>query len=195
MRRAFRTVLLLLTLAGAWAYHHAPDSPGYELLPDMAHSVAYDAYAPNPVTRDRQTLQAPVPGTIPVSGPLPFRYAATPEDAERAGRELHNPIPASPAALRRGHEVYQTFCAVCHGALGAGDGPVIAKKFPNPPSYTSPRLRTMPDGQIFHVITRGTAVMPAYAGQISPEDRWKAIHYVRLLQTRAPVKLAEAVRP
>jgi mono/diheme cytochrome c family protein len=195
MRKARRAVLVLLTLVASWAYHHDPASPGYELLPDMAHSVAYDAYSPNPVTRDGLTLQPPVPGTLAVGGPLPFRYAATPEDAERAGRELRNPVRPSPAALRRGHEVYQTFCSVCHGTLGAGDGPIIAKKFPNPPSYTSPRLLAMPDGQIFHVITRGTAVMPSYAGQISPEDRWKVIHYVRRLQERAPFRLAKADRP
>jgi mono/diheme cytochrome c family protein len=194
MRKIRIVLLLLLVAAAGWAYHHNPASPGYEFMPDMARSVAYDAYSPNPVFRDGKTLQAPVPGTIPVGGPLPFRYAATPEEAERAGRELRNPFRPSPAVLARGREVYTNFCAVCHGARGAGDGPIIPR-FPNPPSYTSARLLAMPDGQIFHVITRGTAVMPAYAGQIAPADRWKVIHYVRLLQTRAPMKLAEVHRP
>ena len=189
-------VLLLLVGAAGWVYHHGPDSRGYELLPDMAHSVAYDAYAPNPVFRDGKTLQAPVPGTIAVGAPLPFRYAATTRDAERAGRELRNPFPPSPAVLTRGREVYTTFCAVCHGEQGAGDGPVIqTRKFPNPPSYTDVRLLAMPDGQIFHVITRGTELMPSYAGQIAPEDRWKVIHHIRRLQTRPPIRLAEVGRP
>ena len=188
-------VLVVLVAAAAWVYHHGPASPGYELLPDMAHSVAYDAYAPNPVFRDGKTLQPPVPGTIAVGAPLPFRYAATTEDAERAGRELHNPFPSSPAVLARGREVYTTFCAVCHGDKGAGDGPIIqTRKFPNPPSYTDARLLSMPDGQIFHVITRGTELMPAYAGQIAPEDRWKAIHWVRRLQARTPLMKLAAVR-
>ncbi|HEX4960141.1 MAG TPA: cytochrome c [Thermoanaerobaculia bacterium] len=175
--------LLLLTTFAAWATHRDPASPGYEFIPDMARSVPYDAYAPNPVTRDGKTLQPPVPGTIAYGGPLPFRYAATPEDAVRAGRELHSPFPPSPAVLARGQVVYQTFCAVCHGALGAGDGPIIPK-FPNPPSYTSARLLAMPDGQIFHVITCGSGMMPAYAGQISPDDRWKAVAWVRTLQAQ-----------
>ena len=194
--KTFRKVrffaLLLLTAFAAWASHHDPASPGYEFIPDMARSVPYDAYAPNPVTRDHRTLQPPVPGTIAWGGPLPFHYAATAEDAVRAGRELRNPIPPSPAALARGREVYQTFCAVCHGARGAGDGPLIPK-FPNPPSYTSARLLAMPDGQIFHVITRGSGMMPAYAGQIAPEDRWKVVAWVRTLQGRAlrvPVEVA-----
>ena len=133
----------------------------------MARSVPYDAYAPNPVTRDRQTLQPPVPGTIAWGGPLPFHYAATAEDAERAGRELRNPVPAEPGGPGPRPRGLQTFCAVCHGARGAGDGPLIPK-FPNPPSYTSARLLAMADGQIFHVITRGSGMMPAYAGQIAP---------------------------
>lgn len=187
-------VLLLLTALGAWASHHDPTSPGYEFMPDMARSVPYDAYAPNPVTRDGKTLQPPVPGTIAWNGPLPFHYAATPEDAVRAGLELHNPVPPTPAALARGHEVYQTFCAVCHGARGAGDGPLIPR-FPNPPAYTSARLLDMPDGQIFHVITRGSGMMPAYGGQISPEDRWRAVHWLRRLQGRALRGQQELARP
>jgi mono/diheme cytochrome c family protein len=194
VRYARALLLLVLTTAVAGATHRDGASPGYQFMPDMARSVPYDAYAPNPVTRDGATLQAPVRGTIPVGGPLPFRYAATPEDALRAGRELRNPFPPSPAVLARGRQVYRTFCAVCHGETGAGDGPLIPK-FPNPPSYTSARLLAMPDGQIFHVITRGSGLMPSYAGQISPADRWKAVRYLRLLQARAPLKLAEASPP
>ncbi|HEV8581601.1 MAG TPA: cytochrome c [Thermoanaerobaculia bacterium] len=198
MRKARSFLLLVLTavVAGAvaGATHRDSTSPGYQFMPDMAHSVPYDAYAPNRVTRDGATLQAPVPGTIPVAGPLPFRYAANPEGAARAGRELRNPFPPSPAVLARGQRVYQTFCAVCHGETGAGDGPLIPK-FPNPPSYTSARLLQMPDGQIFHVITRGSGMMPAYAGQISPDDRWKAVRYVRRLQARPLLRLAEAPPP
>jgi mono/diheme cytochrome c family protein len=192
LRKVRFFVLLLLTALAAFAVHGDPGSPGYEFIPDMARSVPYDAYAPNPVTRDGRTLQPPVPGTIAWDGPPPFHYAATPEDAERAGRELRNPFPPSPAALARGRAVFQTFCAVCHGARGAGDGPLIPK-FPNPPSYTSARLITMADGQIFHVITRGSGMMPAYAGQIAPEDRWKVVAWVRTLQGRAlrlPVEAA-----
>jgi len=182
MRKIRLSILVFLAALASVAARHEDDLR-YEFVPDMAHSVPYDAYAPNPVTRDGQTLQAPVPGTVP-RGMLPYRYAATAEEASRAGRELVNPIAASTAALARGRAVYETFCLVCHGAAGAGDGPLIPK-FPNPPSYTSARLLTLPDGQIFHVITRGTDIMPGYAGQIAPDDRWKAVLYVRTLQAAA----------
>lgn len=178
--RKIRLAVLLVLVALAAGAGRWTAGTGYEFIPDMARSVPYDAFAPNPVTRDGKTFQPPVPGTV-ARGNLPFRYAATPEDAERAGRELHNPVTPSGIALARGRAVYQTFCIVCHGARGAGDGPLIPK-FPNPPSYASARLLAMPDGQIFHVITRGTGMMPSYAGQISPDDRWKVILYVRTLQ-------------
>ena len=169
-------VLLLLLLAVGCGKTH----PGYEFIPDMARSVPYDAFDLNPVTRNGQTLQRPVPGTV-ARGALPFRYGATPEEAERAGRELVNPFPASPTVLARGEAIYRTFCWVCHGETGQGDGPIIPK-FPNPPSYTSDRVRALSAGHLFHVITRGTGLMPAYAAQISPEDRWRVIRYVQKLQ-------------
>src|SRR5262249_54461887 len=65
---------------------------GYEYMPDMAVSVPYDTFARNPVTRNGMTQQLPVRGTIP-RGFLPLHYSNTPEDAERAGRELTFPHP------------------------------------------------------------------------------------------------------
>ncbi|HTQ80185.1 MAG TPA: c-type cytochrome [Thermoanaerobaculia bacterium] len=174
MKRLTSVVLLLLA-AGC-----SKSSPGYEFVPDMAHTVPYDAFDPNPVTANGQTLQRPVAGTV-ARGALPFRYAATPEDAERAGRELQDPFAPTPEVLVRGEAVYRTFCWVCHGETGQGDGPIIPK-FPNPPSYTSDRVRALPEGRIFHIITRGSGLMPAYATQISPEDRWKVVRYVERLR-------------
>jgi mono/diheme cytochrome c family protein len=185
-RRPVLAVGCALLSLSTTACRKAGIHPGYELyFHDMAHSTPYDAFQPNPVTRDGKTLQRPVPGTVPV-GHLPFRYAATPEEAVRAGRELTDPFPATAATLARGQAVYQTFCWVCHGSTGQGDGPIIPR-FPNPPAYNSERVRAFPEGQIFHVITRGTAIMPSYAAQISPEDRWKVVRYVETLQ-RLPAK-------
>src|SRR6185295_12577433 len=181
----FVTFAALTALAASTTgCRHDPASPGYTYMPDMAYAVSYDAYAPNPNTRDGQTLQRPVAGTIP-RGFRPLHYAATAVDAERAGRELANPFTATPEDLARGEAVFRTFCRVCHGDRGLGDGPIIPK-FPAPPSYHSDRLLRMADGQIFHTITYGTALMPSYAAQITPEDRWRAVLFVRRLQALGP---------
>jgi len=149
----------------------------------MAYSTPYNSFAPNPVTRDGKTLQPPVAGTVP-RGYHPFRYEATSDDALRAGRELRNPVAPSAEALSHGRALYETFCLVCHGAQGQGDGPLVPR-IPNPPAYTSERVRAMAPGQIFHVISRGSGRMPSYAAQIPYEDRWLVVLYVSALRARA----------
>jgi len=158
----------------------AAEKRGFEYMPNMVYSLAYDSFAPNPITRDGLTLQRPVRGSIP-RGYLPLHYAATPEDAERAGRELQNPVPRTVRSAAEGQALFETYCAVCHGKQGAGDGPLVPK-IPNPPAYTSSRVRSMPVGQIFHVITFGSGRMPSYASQLSQNDRWLIAAHVRTLQ-------------
>lgn len=159
-----------------------PLKPNYEYMPDMVDSVAYDPFDPNPVTRDGRTFMAAAPGTI-ARGVEPFHYGKGEEEALRAGRELQNPVPATPEAVARGEQVYRSICSPCHGATGMADGPVVQKGFQPPPPLTDGRLKAMPDGQIFHVITRGGKVaMPPHAAQVTPVDRWNVIHYVRKLQ-------------
>jgi mono/diheme cytochrome c family protein len=160
-----------------------PIQPRREFLPDMVDSVPYDSFDPNPNTRDGKTLIAPPPGTV-ARGVTPFHYGATPAEAERAGRELHSPVPASPEALARGQAAFLAYCAHCHGPGGLGDGPVIPR-FPMPPSLVAERARSLPDGRLFHLITRGQGLMPAHGAQVVPADRWKIILHLRALQKAA----------
>jgi mono/diheme cytochrome c family protein len=170
---------LLSAIALAGCGRHA-DKRGFEYVRDMTYSIAYDSFAPNPVTRDGLTLQRPVRGTI-ARGHLPLHYDATPGQAERAGRELHNPIAPTARTAAEGKELFETYCAVCHGLSGAGDGPLIPK-IPNPPAYTSERVRNMPAGRLFHVMTYGSGRMPSYASQLSVTDRWLIAAHVQTLQ-------------
>jgi mono/diheme cytochrome c family protein len=179
-------VLLLVCLAGLGIANRSVQwnvaTPNYEFLPDMAHSVRYNSFASNSNFADRKTLQAPVPGTIP-RGSRPLHYQATPESAVQAGEELRNPYAASDQApAQRGAAVYGSFCQVCHGAGGRGDGPVVLRGFPAPPSLLAEHSVTLKDGQIFHILTFGQKNMPSYAAQIAEEDRWKVILYLRYLQ-------------
>ena len=181
---ALRTApLVVLALAGCGA---GGNDRAREYMPDMARGPAYKAFAPNPATRTGQTLQAPVPGTI-ARGHLayPFHYRAGEEEAARAGRELANPLAPTPATLEDGRGLYTTYCLVCHGANGKGDGPlVVAGKIPTPPAYTSDRVVAFPPGRLFHVVTKGTQdatgkqKMPSYAAQLTPGERWLVVTYV-----------------
>ena len=168
-----------------WASRRDVHRPNVEFAPDMAHGPRYAAFSPNPVFRSGQTLQAPAPGTIP-RGWMPLHYAATPADATRAGEELQSPLArGDAAALARGEQVFTTFCVPCHGAGARGDGVVTTRGVPPPPSLLAEHAVTLRDGQLFHILTYGQNNMASYASQISREDRWRVILYVRSLQSLA----------
>jgi mono/diheme cytochrome c family protein len=174
-------VLLAVAIMSSASCGASSQRRAYEYMPDMARDPAYKAFAPNSVTRDGLTLQRPVAGTIPRDY-VTFHYGPGEEEAARAGTELQNPYgPRSQRALLEGKGLFETYCLVCHGERGRGDGP-IADKIPHPPSYTSDRVRQFPPGRIFHVITMGTKKMPSYAAQTSTDDRWKIVTYVKSLQ-------------
>lgn len=169
----FMTLSVIACLIGCGA---TPERRAFEYMPDMARGPAYKAFAPNFITRDGLTLQQTVAGTIP-RGSHPFHYGPGENEAARAGRELQNPYRASPQTIEEGKALFQTYCAVCHGVQGKGDGP-ISGKIPPPPSYLSDRLMQFPPGRVFHVITLGTGKMPSYASQLSFDERWKVVTYV-----------------
>lgn len=167
--------LALLALAAA-ACGPAEDKRAFEYFPDMVRGPAYKAYAPNGVTRDGLTLQRPVEGTI-ARGYKPFHYGPGEPEAIRAGHELTNPYQPTQQVLEDGKALYQTYCLVCHGAEGKGDGP-IAGKIPPPPSYKSTRVLAFPPGRIFHVVSMGSGKMQSYASQLASDERWKVVTYV-----------------
>src|SRR5262245_41573654 len=166
-------MLVVLVSSGCGA---RSEQRGYEYMPDMVRDPAYKAFAPNPVTRDGVTMQRPVIGTI-ARDYQPFHYGPGEEEAIRAGIELQNPYRAA-ERIQEGKALYETYCSVCHGEGGKGDGP-IAEKIPRPPSFKSDRLLQFQPGRFFHVITLGTKKMPSYAAQLSELERWKVITYVR----------------
>ena len=189
MRIAVNVVLFVAVvalIAANFALRPDPARQNYEFLPQMAHAPRYNAFAPNPNFPDDKTLQAPPQGTI-ARGHMPLHYASTPQDALRAGEELKSPIDlGSQQARERGSVVFANYCAVCHGAAGAGNGTVTQRGFPPPPSLLAEHALKMKDGQMFHALTFGQNNMPSYASQLSREDRWNAIAYVRVLQAQVP---------
>lgn len=92
------------------------------------------------------------------------------------------PMAVTQEVLDRGQERYKISCQVCHGAFGNGDGMVVRRGFPKPPSYHDDRLRNAPVGHFFDVATNGWGKMQGYAAQTSVSDRWAIIAYIRALQ-------------
>ncbi len=186
MRRTLSWAVLILlplmVIGGVRVMSRDVRVRNHEWPTQMQYSPASRSQTANPILPYQMTAQPPVPGTVP-RGFQPFHYGAHQAEADRAGRELTNPFQATPENLARGQYIFANYCAVCHGTTGAGDGPIIPK-YPNPPSYQIEKSKTLPDGAMFHVITLGRNNMPAHAAQVSANDRWKVILYIRKLQGR-----------
>lgn len=116
------------------------------------------------------------------------------EPAGTVARDWAPPPSAPPltaALLARGRERFDIYCAVCHGPAGYGDGEVVRRGFPAPPSYHSDRLRQAPVQHFYDVITQGYGVMYSYAQRVQPQDRWAIAAYIRALQRSQNVPAAQ----
>jgi mono/diheme cytochrome c family protein/uncharacterized membrane protein YsdA (DUF1294 family) len=122
-------------------------------------------------------MRTPVEGTV-ARGHLPYLYKGNQPDA---AKYLVNPLLPSKENLNKGQIKYNTYCSPCHGFFGKGDSR-LRGQFPAPPSLHSDKVRNWKDGDIFHVITMGQNIMPSYASQITEEERWQIILYIRALQ-------------
>ncbi len=158
-----------------------------QLLPGMVVSVPYNALDNNVNFPDGKTLQYIAEGQISREN-LPLHYQSTPEEATRAGEELQSPVSDTVDSDNvRGEKVFTTFCQPCHGTGGLGDGTVVKKGFPPPPSFLAEHARTIKDGQMFHILTYGQGNMPSLASQVNRLDRWRAILHIRTLQKKTLV--------
>jgi mono/diheme cytochrome c family protein len=92
------------------------------------------------------------------------------------------PVPITKELIDRGEERYRIFCMVCHGPVGNGDGMIVRRGFPQPPTYNDDRLRNAPVGHFYDVITNGWGKMNSYASMVPPADRWAIVAYIRTLQ-------------
>jgi mono/diheme cytochrome c family protein len=157
-----------------------PNDTGTEYAPQM-----YDDPAYNPLKQNESNvlnpgglnMRVPAGGTI-ARGKLAY-YNHIPKDSvEIAAARLKNPLRATQVNLDEGQVLYTRFCAPCHGAEGLGDG-LVGQKFLGVANLTQDRLKEVPLGHIYHVITNGRGRMMPHGTQLNPEERWKITMYVR----------------
>lgn len=155
------------------------DQRNYRIFPDMVVSGTHEAFDAAP----GGTAMLPLAAGVVVRGELPLRYGPGAEEAQRAGRELQNPITEPTFADQdEGARLYGIYCTVCHDAAGNGQGSVVARGFLPPPSLHAARALALTDGELFHILTYGQNNMASYASQLTREERWKVILHVRRLQ-------------
>lgn len=95
------------------------------------------------------------------------------------------PMPVTKSLLRRGQDRFKIYCTPCHGQLGNGEGMIARRGFElrRPVgNYHTDRLRKMPIGHFYDVMTNGYGAMYSYASRIEPQDRWAVAAYIRVLQ-------------
>ncbi len=177
MRRP-RAVLAVLTALAALACD--PDYVVHHVgwFATMRHQRSVKPYS--------QRARPPVPGTVPVTGAEPDSIPVAVAD------RLANPRTRTAESLNRGKWVYETYCLVCHGESGKGDGPIsmtVGGPFPGIRNLTDDLARSRSDGYMYGLVTSAAAmgrlVMPRYGDKIHGTDRWDVVNYVRQLQQLA----------
>ena len=177
-----RRLLLLLLLAATCALAGCERT-----LKNMYVQPRLGPDAASPLWADGKGSRPPPPGSEPVAvGDLAKTSSGRRGRDELAARAAADAASAAPPAglalLERGQARYDVFCAPCHSVVGDGDGMIVRRGFPRPPSFHQARLRAVPDRHVFDVITQGYGVMPPFADRVTPQDRWAVVGYLRALQ-------------
>lgn len=155
-------------------------------LHEMYDQAKYKPLTPTQLFDDGNSSRPQVAGSVPYSGGA-LAGTSSGRNARLAARAVSatpgvNPLPINAGLLERGREQFNIFCAPCHSRAGDGDGMVVRRGFPPPPSYHIARLREAPDSHFYDVISAGYGSMYPYADRIAPEDRWAIVAYIRALQ-------------
>ncbi|MEO7030326.1 MAG: cytochrome c [Acidobacteriaceae bacterium] len=101
------------------------------------------------------------------------------------------PFPVTMDVLERGQERFNVYCTPCHSRVGNGEGMIVQRGYRPAGNFHTERLRTAPLGHFFSVMTNGYGAMPDYAAQLTPEDRWAVVAYIKALQLSQNATQAE----
>ncbi len=194
--------LALLTSACRQDMHDNPRYEAYEQGADRQlpeGTVARGSLDLNPAAPKNGSSQAAKPQTAgTAAGGAQITPASNPTGAGGASTtqvvpvgEDGFPFKITKEILDRGQSRYNISCAPCHGKLGDANGMIVLRGFRRPPKYTEERLMKAPSSYFYDVITNGFGAMSSYSDQLTPEDRWKVIAYIRVLQLSQRANLNE----
>jgi mono/diheme cytochrome c family protein len=187
-----------------------------EVFPDMVRQPKVRAQAPSNFFADGRGSRLPIGGTVPIGYEMPKTDTiATPSAAVdvspsrlrvafSAGTDYYNtgkmggeqwgtglPIEVTPALMQRGRERFSITCAMCHGATATGNGVTKQYGLTTVVTLQDDRIRRMADGEIFNTITNGKNTMMPYGPNITVNDRWAIIAYLRALQRSQNATIAD----
>jgi len=176
--------LLALVLAAVLTLFAVPSFQ--QGLKDAINSLTHLRYYPIRDMRKSVAL-APQKGIYrtPDEASVPTTGKEIAIDRDVAAETLRNPIPTDDASVARGDSLFRKLCVPCHGRSMAGDGPVAAQFMP-PPDLLGQQTRDRKDGYIYSYIRHGGVVMPSYGFQVSAEEAWHLVNFIRHQQKATP---------
>lgn len=194
LRRRRRAPLLTAALAAVLPLSACTDWAGYDLDIRIGNIPWVGTMRDQVKLRPYDLSRLPAEGTVPVSSPRGEAPPFTQAELESVAAGMVNPVTATPEALARGEAQYLRHCAACHGAGGAGDGPVVGPgRFPfATPIAGGSGAAGRSDGYLFGISRVGRGLMPAYGDRMSQADLWSVVHYLRRLQGMDPGAVSPA---
>ena len=152
------------------------------LNPNMDSQGKYKAQSESNFFVDGASMRTPVEGTV-------ARGELRADDAFYHGKDASGefitsaPMDVTAEMVLRGEERYDIYCSACHGVKADGKGKILFYEYPIPPAnFYDERIKKLSDGHMFNAITAGWLNMPSFKAQVSGEDRWAIISYIRSLQ-------------
>ncbi|HRL70758.1 MAG TPA: cytochrome c [Flavobacterium sp.] len=179
MKSVYKITLLFgITILVSSCHNNA--APNYQYFPNMYESVGYETYSESDAFKNGIEAQLPAEGTVN-RGFEPFEYENSTEGYELAKANLKSPLDSLGRNPEKAKELFEIYCATCHGNNGNGNGKLVEReKFLGVPSYKD---RVITEGSIYHVITYGLNSMGSHANQLSPQERWLVTDYVLKLKS------------
>ena len=162
------TILVILSVTSCFD----KKKPNYRYMPNMYTSLAVETYSEHELLPNGQAALTPVKGTIS-RGWMPYEYENTLEGKALATKELKMPLAVNEENLTKGKELFNIYCAICHGNKGDGQGTLVKReKFLGIPSLAD-KGRNITEGDIYHVMMYGLNSMGSYASQTNEKERWQ----------------------
>ncbi len=185
-------------LSGCSLIEQTSRNPPLQVWPDMkkqekflAQSGVEEGGELSKIFKDGRSNRRPVEGTI-ARGQLRLENVYSTGMINATTWAGQNPVPLTEDVLKLGQTKFNVYCSPCHDRTGSGQG-IVNKREPTykPGNLHEDRIKAMADGEIFYVLTNGRRTMPSYRYQLSEQERWSVIYYVRALQRTSSGTMAD----
>ncbi len=202
MKKIATLFVVIVTAAIAFVSCDSKREPGKIYMPDMAYSRGYETYAERDSSKFTMSAEekggskifynaVPAAGTIKRGELMPYTL---PNDSNgyKMSATVPNPIgEMTEAEMKEAGRLFNINCAICHGEKAQGNGPISTSgKIGGIANLTLDTYVKMADGTMFHSINYGKNNMGSYASQLSRQQRWMIIKYIRTLQPKPTVAVA-----